>query len=106
MSFYIKRNDTAPPLEAQLIDSKGQPINLDLCGVRFIMRDNFRKVNINRPATIVSAAQGLVRVDWQPDDTSVAGIMKCEFQITFTDNSVLTVPNDGYFLIHIIEDLG
>ena len=106
MSFYIKRNDTAPSLEAQLIDAEGKPINLDMCGVRFLMKDRFGRVNINRPATIVDAEQGLVRVDWEAGDTSVAGMMKCEFEITFTDGKVLTVPNDGYFLIHIVEDLG
>lgn len=106
MSFYIKRNDTAPPLEAQLIDAEGNAINLDMCGVRFIMRDGFGRMNVNRPATIVDATQGLVRVDWQEGDTSVAGVMKCEFEITFTDGRIMTVPNDGYFLINIVEDLG
>lgn len=106
MSFYIKRNDTAPPLEAQLIDAEGNAINLDMCGVRFIMRDGFGRMNVNRPATIVDATQGLVRVDWQEGDTSVAGVMKCEFETTFTDGRIMTVPNDGYFLINIVEDLG
>jgi len=106
VSFYIKRNDTAPSLETQLIDAEGTPINLDMCGVRFLMKDGFGRVNINRPATIVDASQGLLRVEWQEGDTSVAGVMKCEFEITFTDGKVLTVPNDGYFLIHIVEDLG
>jgi len=106
VSFVIKQNDTAPPLEAQLIDADGNPINLDMCGVKFHMKDGYGKVNINRPATIVDAAQGLVRVDWQDGDTSIAGIMKCEFEVTFTDGKVLTVPNDGYFLIHIFVELG
>lgn len=105
MSFYIKRNDTAPSLEAQLIDADGNPINLDMCGVRFIMQDGFGRVNINRPATIIDAAQGRVQVDWQEGDTSVAGVMRCEFEIVFTDGSVMTVPNDGYFMIQIVEEL-
>jgi len=80
-------------------------LNLDMCGVRFLMKDGFGRVNINRPATIVDAEQGLVRVDWEAGDTSVAGTMKCEFKITFTDGKVLSVPNNGYFLIHIVEGL-
>jgi len=35
--FAIKQNDTLPTLEAQLFDNNANPINLDLCGVKFHM---------------------------------------------------------------------
>jgi hypothetical protein len=106
MSFHIKQNDTRPALEAQLFDAENNPINLDMCGVRFHMRDMYDRKEISRPATIVNAAQGQIRVDWQTGDTDTIGIMRCEFEITFTDNTILTVPNDGYFLISIVPELG
>jgi len=46
-----------------------------------------------------------VRVDWQEGDTDTVGTYKCEFQVTFTDNTILTIPNDGYFLINIVREL-
>lgn len=106
MTFTIKQNDTVPALEAQLLDADGKPVNLDMCGVRFHMRDGYGKKEINRPATIMDVEQGRIRVDWQVGDTDTTGIFKCEFQITFTDSTILTVPNDGYFLVYIVEELG
>lgn len=106
MSFAIKQNDTVPALEAQLIDADGKPINLDMCGVRFHMRGSFGRKEINRVVNIIDAEQGQVQVDWQDGETDTTGIFNCEFEITFPDNSILTVPNDGYFLIKIIKELG
>ncbi len=105
MTFTIKQNDTAPALEAQLLDSEGNPINLDMCGVRFHMQNRYTKKTLIKPATIVDAEKGLVRVDWQEGDTDTVSSYKCEFQITFTDDTILTIPNDGYFLINIIREL-
>jgi hypothetical protein len=105
MTFTIKQNDTAPALEAQLLDSEGNPINLDMCGVRFHMQSRYVKKTIIKPATIVDAENGLVRVDWQEGDTDTVSTYKCEFQVTFTDNTILTIPNDGYFQINIIREL-
>lgn len=105
MSFVIKRNDTVPSLEAQLIDADGSPVNLDMCGVKLHMFNNC-STRITKNATIVDIMQGRVRVDWEDSDTAVAGVYKCEFEIIFTDSSVLTVPNDGYFLISITPDIG
>ncbi len=106
MTFTVKQNDTVPALEAQLLDSEGNPINLDMCGVRFHMRDGYGRKEIIRPAIITSAAQGLIKVNWQAGETDTVGVYRCEFQITFTDNTILTVPNDGYFLINIVQELG
>jgi hypothetical protein len=106
MTFTIKQNDTLPALEAQLLDAENNPINLDMCGVRFHMRDGYGRKEIIRPAIITSAAQGLIKVNWQAGETDTVGVYRCEFQITFTDNTILTVPNDGYFLINIVQELG
>lgn len=104
--FYIKQNDTLPALEAQLLDADGTPINLDMCGVKFHMKEAYGRKEIDRPATIADIEQGRVRVDWQTGDTDTTGLFRCEFEIIFTDDTILTVPNDGYFLIRIVEELG
>lgn len=90
----IKQNDTLPYLEAQLIDADGNPINLDLCSVKFHMA-NFRG----------NVENGEVKVEWQEGDTDAVGTYKCEFEINMPDGKVITVPNDDYFLISIVKEL-
>lgn len=103
--FTIKQNDTLPNSEAQLLDVNKNSINLELCGAQFHM-SNFRgEVKINKPATIVNIANGEVRVEWQKGDTDTVGTFKCEFEVNMPDGGVITVPNDGYFLISIIREL-
>ncbi len=102
--FTIKQGDTLPILEAQLIDCTGNPINLDLCGVYFHMARYSRSI-INRPVTIVDMDSGKVKVEWQPGDTSTVGTYQCEFEVNMPDGKIITVPNNGYFLIEIIKEL-
>lgn len=103
--FTIKQNDTLPNLEAQLLDNNGASINLDLCGVHFHMVNYKGVEKINRPATITNIATGEVKVEWQTGDTSEIGTYKCEFEVNMPDGKVLTVPNDGYFLISVVKEL-
>lgn len=102
--FTIKQNDTLPNLEAQLLDHNGAPINLDLCGVRFHMNELYKNI-INRTASITDIANGKVKFEWQEGDTSKTGTYYCEFEINMPDGKIITVPNDGYFLISIVKEL-
>lgn len=103
--FAVKQNDTLPNLEAQLMDHEGNPINLDLCGVKFHMSNFKGEVKIDRPATIVDVVNGKVKVDWKTGDTNAVGTYKCEFEVNMPDGKIITIPNDGYFLINIISEL-
>ena len=105
MKFILKQNDTLPVLEAQLLNADGTPINLDLCGVHFHMKALDGRKLINRPAEIVDAENGKVKVTWQEGDTDTAGICKCEFEIVFPDSTILTIPNDGYFLVKVVNEI-
>ena len=102
--FTIKQNDTLPNLEAQLLDYTGSPINLDLCGVHFHMNKYGTNI-INRPAMITDAINGRVKIEWQQGDTGVVGTYQCEFEVNMPDGKIITVPNDGYFLISIVKEL-
>ena len=106
MTFTVKQNDTVPALEAQLLDADGVGINLEMSQVRFRAIERFGKKTIEKFATITDELTGKVQIDWQAGDTDIAGYYNCEFEITFTDSTILTVPNDGYFMISIIEELG
>lgn len=104
--FVIKQNDTLPNLEAQLIDADGTPLNLELCGVWFRMVYGRQMMKVNRSATITDMANGKVKVEWQDGDTDTPGLYRAEFEIHMPDDKIITVPNDGYFLINIVQKLG
>jgi len=95
--FVIKQGDTLPMLEAQLFDPDGNPLNLDLCGVHFYMKNRYSSETINKQASIKDIENGIVQVIWEDGDTSKAGIYQCEFEVNMPDGNIITVPNDGYF---------
>lgn len=103
--FVIKQGDTLPMLEAQLFDPDGNPLNLDLCGVRFYMKNRYLSDTINKQASIKDIENGIVQVIWEDGDTSKAGVYKCEFEVNMPDGNTITVPNDDYFLIKIVREL-
>lgn len=103
--FKIKQGDTLPHLQVQLVDAEDKPVNLQLSGVMFHMKDRTGKVVINRPATITDELEGNVSVEWLKADTKDIGAFKAEFQVTFPDNNVLTIPNDKYLSILIYGEL-
>jgi hypothetical protein len=104
--FTMKQNDTWPPLPATLQDANG-PINLTTAtSVRLILVPTGGGAAIvDDPVTIVSAAAGTVRYTWVTGDTATIGTFKGEFEITWNDGKIGTVPNEGYFVVEILDDL-
>ena len=103
--FTIKQGDTLPILEGQLIAPDGSPINLDLCGVHFYMKNRYSSETIQKQAIIKDVENGIVQVIWEDGDTNKTGIYQCEFEVNMPDGKVITVPNDGYFLLQIVSEL-
>lgn len=92
-SFHITENDTAPPIEATL--KAGDPaaaVNLTGASVRFHMEDEAGTVKVDAAGTLVDAANGKVKYDWQPADTDTAGRFKAEWEVTFSDGTIRTFP--------------
>tara|TARA_R110000868_G_scaffold38420_1_gene134446 strand:+ start:1287 stop:1610 length:324 start_codon:yes stop_codon:yes gene_type:complete len=106
MSFYIKQNDTSPSMLAVLKD--GYDVVIDLTGttVRFHMRLVGSNTHmIDSSADIVEEDNGIVRYIWQTGDTSVVGSYEAEFEITYSDGSIETFPNNGYIAVEITGDI-
>lgn len=107
--FSLKQNDTWPPLEATLTDQDG-PIDLSAAlGVRLLLKGQRR----TSPAIVAGLCtildpktDGNVVYNWVPADTAVADLFNAEFEITWSDGSVQSVPNDRYFFVDIKPDLG
>jgi len=105
----IKRGDTWPPLIATL-QKKGPPVEpLDLtgCTVRLILKTaSAGSTAIIRVVTITDAAAGKVRWDWLTADTATVNTYQGEFEITFPNGTIGTVPNVGFFSVAVGADLG
>lgn len=117
--FTIKRNDTAPAMAAQLTDTVGgvtTPIDLTAAvGVKLIMRLATAQTGtkVNAACSFVDKATGKVSYQWVTTDTDTEGVYYAEFQITWTDGTKETVPNDTvtannapYYTVEITRDLG
>lgn len=106
MTFYIKRNDTSPALLASLQDANGTAVDMTAASVRFHMRQiNSQVVKVDADAVIVAAEQGEVRYNWQTADTDTIGSYQAEFEVTYSDGTIETFPNDGYIPVNIVGDI-
>lgn len=106
MTFSIKQNDTSPAMLATLQDASGVAINLTGATVRFHMRAiGSNSTVVNSVATVVSALLGTVRYNWIAANTATIGSYQAEFQVTYSDATVETFPNDSYISVEIIDDI-
>ena len=104
--IYVKRGDRNPPLELSLQQANGTPINLSHVDyVKWLMKDE-SELKIDEHVTIVDAAYGMIKYEWKTGDTDDPGNFLGEFEITYNDGTKLTVPNDEYITVIILEDLG
>lgn len=101
--FYIKRGDTSPAIMYEL----PKDMNLAFAEVKIKMRNRRTKeMKIDRSAaSIANTTPAIVYYDWTEADTDTAGIYDAEFEITYVDNTVETVPNNEYIVVVITEDL-
>lgn len=108
----MKRNDTWPPLSAVLKDGEGNPLDLTTADTIRILLAGSITIKTGPAAIVGDPKDGTVEYEWQgaegedPADLHTAGEYKGEFEITYEDGSVQTVPNDDYFTLAVVEDLG
>lgn len=105
MAFTIKQSDTSPSIQATLQDSDGNAVNINGASVRFHMKAVGGAVVIDQPMTIVNAAGGIVRYDWQTGDTDTPGTYYVEFEVTYSDNTIETFPNNTNETVLVIPQL-
>jgi hypothetical protein len=112
MAFTAKQHDTAPAYVADLADDFGlvseAPINLtSATSVRFLMRKNGQTgtPKVSSVMTVTDAANGRVQHNWGTADLDTVGTYDVEFEITWTDGTIETVPNDTYLTINVVDDL-
>lgn len=104
-TFYIKQNDTSPPLRAQLNDGDDLPIVLTGSSVRFHMRTLAGVTVVDAAAAIITPTNGIVQYNWQAADTAAVNSYQAEFEVTYSDGTIETFPNNGYIRVEIIDDI-
>lgn len=106
MAFYIKQNDTSPNLRAILKDGDEVAINLTDATINFHMRTvGGETAVVDAAASIVSAENGIVQYIWDAADTATVGSYQAEFEVTNTDGTIETFPNNGYIRVEITDDI-
>ena len=107
--FTIKLGATRPFLRRTLKNADGTPIDLtSISSIRFQMKlpaDTLFKVNSTTVDIIGAAIDGVVEYKWQAADTDKAGDYESEFEIVFTDSTIIKVPNDENMVVHVIQDV-
>lgn len=94
--FWIKQNDTAPAIEAQLQDKDGNAIDISGASVDFHMEHKHGDESdvVDAGATINDASSGKVQYNWQTGDTSTPGDYLAEWEVTYSDGSIESFPNN------------
>jgi hypothetical protein len=107
MDFTIKQNDTLPVLSLTLTDSGGFPFDLRYTsGVYMRMQKRGAQyAKIGRFVTVVDDVNGQVKHVWQAGDTDEVGVFRTEFEATDSLGRIQTYPNDGYYLVEVIDDI-
>jgi Rib/alpha/Esp surface antigen-like repeat protein len=107
MAFTIKQFDTSPSIGMNLQAADGSPVDITAAlDLRFHMRPiGEAGLTIDARASVIDAAEGVVKYDWLPEDTAVPGRYEAEVEVTYTDGSVETFPNGGYEIITIVDDV-
>jgi hypothetical protein len=102
----IKQGDTGPAIRATLAGVGNVVQALSGAQVKFNMRNATGTVVINRgDCDIIDPTLGKVSYSWQPSDTVSAGSFQGEFEVTFSDDTVVTFPNTGNFAIKITPQI-
>ena len=105
-TFYIKQNDTVPSLRAALENGSGTAVDLTGATCQFHLREIGKtSVTTDSTAQIVNEATGIVQYNWVADDTDTVGSYQAEFEVTYSDGTIETFPNNGYIRVEITDDI-
>jgi hypothetical protein len=105
-TFKIKKGDTKPYLAVTLQNSDETAIDLTDATIVFRMGNlsNYQNIPLLGEVTVTSATDGECEFRWDEDDTLQVGSYYGEFEITFDDGKVQTLPPDHSLIINIYED--
>lgn len=100
--FLINQGELTPTLDAALISSEGQVVNLQGATVRFHLYALGGQLIFDRPATVVDATDGHVRYAWQAGDTNTPGRHLGKFVVTYSNLEVQEFPENRYIRVTVV----
>lgn len=105
--FTIKQNDTSPTFDIVVMTGLQEVVDLTgFTAPEFHMWNRRTKtLVVDGTATVPDPLSGLVRYSWVAADTDVAGLYEAEFQLTNPSGGILSIPNDGYYLVEITPEI-
>jgi hypothetical protein len=62
-------------------------------------------VKVDAAMTITSTSGGVVQYDWQTGDTDTVGSYSVEFEVTYSDSTIETFPNNQNLTISVVREL-
>ena len=106
-SIKITQNDTVP-LTMQLEWDDGTDIDLTAASsVKFMMTLwGETTPTVDATCAIVTADEGIVRYTWDTAETATVGLYSVQWEITYSDATILTVPTSGKRYLLISGELG
>ena len=104
--FVIKQGDNQPELIETLSELEASYPDLTGCEVRLIIRlaGDSPKV-IVKTAVVEDAALYEVRYAFSSEETASTGIYLYEWEVEYPDGKKITVPQDGFRVMHVVPDL-
>ena len=112
--FTIKTGDTASDMYATLENSGGTAVDIQNATIQFrlgpisggSLHIDAAAINAQVGAGTLDGSIGDVIYTWGTHVPSTAGLYLGEWEVTFTNGSVQTFPNDGHVLVSITGALG
>ena len=102
---YLKRGDTARKI-TDTLSLDGQPLDLTGATVVIVWAATGAEVERKNASIENDPTLGQVSYTITADDVAAAGAVRIEWEITFADQSVLTVPTLDEIILRILPDLG
>lgn len=99
-----KQGDTYPPIEATLKNKDGSAIDLTGATVAFHTKRSGTVVT-NAAATVADEDSGEVSYALTAADTALAGDYEIEWEITFSDGSIQSVPTDRNDILIVVSQV-
>ena len=105
--FFIKQNDTRPALRCTLLDADELPVDLTAASIEFHMRvypAGSTKLAAGS-VSVLDTVQGDVEYRWSSGEVDPADGFEAEFEVTVSDGTIQTFPNDGHATVTITDDI-
>jgi len=104
---YRKVGDTSPTLDIICKDSDGNVVQVIGATVQFHLRlCGSASLVIDAAGSVVDGATGHIRYTPQVGDFDTAGFYEAEYEVTYSDGSIETFPNDGNLQLILTSELG